>query len=91
MHIALTYDPFLGFGTWTLYVNTKRKGCVKNAFAPSLMDLSAYGRWFRFGAEAGEETMGSFVGGLDMWRVTQGILEGERLLEVPGSFMMLIQ
>ena len=87
----LAYNPFEGFGTWTLYVNTKRKGCVENTFAPFLTEIPAYGRTFRFGAETGDGAAASFVGGIDMWRVTQGVLDGERLLDIPGSFMMIIQ
>ena len=86
-HVALTYRPRVGNGTWTLFVDGREIGSVENDWG--IGDNIYQTHIFRFGAY--DETRNvSFVGSLDMWRVSQGVLKPEDFLFQPprGSFFI---
>lgn len=89
-HVALAYDPTKnGYGTWSLRIDSVDAGEVVNDFRPG------YGlEWddaFRLGAAGDGEDAVSFVGGLDMWRLSTGLLGSQELLwaEPLGALLLL--
>ena len=82
-HFAVTYDPFDGTGTWTLYANGVRVGSpVANFFRPS-------GRMI---VRCGDFRLGGMVGSVDMWRIVSGVLApGEFLYADPAGLYMIVR
>lgn len=79
-HVALVYDPFEGKGVWRLYVDGALFGSVENV-------TSLYGQ--PFGPE--DFVLGeNFVGSLDMWRVSEGVLTVRGMLYRPPLPFTLI-
>ena len=73
-HLALRYDPSQVDGVWSLLVDGKTTGSVTNRWRPStIFDRNA----FRLGAFNGDTAFG---GGLDMWRISRGVLDSEGIL-----------
>ena len=77
-HVALGYDPTKGFGMWSLRIDGEDVGSVANEWRPNLQ--RSWSDALCLGAAAGENGVVSFVGGLDMWRVSVGLLGAEELL-----------
>lgn len=86
-HLALSFDPSVGRGQWTLCVNGKLYGTLENTWR-NLM-FTAQESTFRLGS-ADEAVQPSFVGGYDMWRVSSGVLAEEDLLYRAPLGMMVI-
>ena len=77
-HVALTYDPKAGTrGVWTLYVNGRVAGSVENSWYDATKP--AANAYFKFGRMNDVSATG-FSGGLDMWRISSGVLGPESLL-----------
>lgn len=77
-HVALTYDPKAGTrGVWTLHVNGRTAGSVENTWYDATKP--AANAYFKFGRMNDVSATG-FSGGLDMWRISSGVLGPESLL-----------
>lgn len=83
MHVALSYDPMVGNGIWTLFVNGKQCTSVENDWRP----VAAPSGRSRF--VLGEVTMGSI--NYDLWRVSVGCRTADSFLYGPrmGLFMVV--
>lgn len=77
-HLALAYDPLRATGVWTLSVDGMMAGSVTNFFRPTL-GIPGDGL-FRLGADPHEPDAVSFIGGVDMWRLSAGALTKEDFL-----------
>ena len=85
-HMAIAYDLNDGEGSWTLYVEGKQGGTVKNFYRPTSVDYS----------RGGEFTLGSTVrplsAAVDMWRVSTVAYAPEDLLFAPlGGTIMIFR
>ena len=87
-HVALLYDP-TGAGNWSLYVDGTLAGTADNFWNP--MGIDIHQDTFFLGSAPGNPD-DSFIGGLDMWRISTGLRAANDLLypglPVPG--MMVI-
>ena len=84
--MAIAYDANDGEGAWTLYVEGKQVGKVKNFYRPTSID-------YRRG---GDFTLGSTVrplsAAVDMWRVSTVAYAPEDLLFAPlGGTIMIFR
>ena len=89
-HLALSHDPIAKpTGVWTLMIDGVAAGSVTNIWRPQRAGLGD--DVIRLGAASGEKGAVSFVGGLDMWRVSRGVLDAQALLyrRPPGSVLLL--
>jgi hypothetical protein len=69
-HVALSYDPAVGKGTWTLLINGRDGGTLAQEMSPGLWPWGLT----RF-------TLGSAEGGaFDEWRITRGVLTAKDIL-----------
>ena len=80
-HLAVAYDPSVGKGTWTLYVDGLETDSIENActFRDEAWGLSTF-------------TLGSSAGcGFDEWRLSRSALTSEDLIyrDAPGFLLML--
>ena len=85
-HVAIAYDSNDGEGSWTLYVEGKQVGTVKNFYRPTSVDYS----------RGGDFTLGSTVhplsAAVDMWRVSTVAYAPEDLLFAPlGGTIMIFR
>ena len=85
-HVAIAYDANDGEGSWTLYVEGKQVGQVKNFYRPTSIDYS----------RGGDFTLGSTVrplsAAVDMWRVSTVAYAPEDLLFAPlGGTIMIFR
>ena len=82
-HLALSYDPTKSFGTWSLMIDGQAAGTVVNEWRPSVFVPGA--NVFRLGSGT------AFVGGLDMWRLSVGVLGPDEILwaEPAGTLLLL--
>ena len=77
-HVALAYDPHAGVrGVWKLYVNGRQAGTVANTWYDATNPT--INTYFKFGRMNDVSATG-FSGGLDMWRISSGVLGPEQLL-----------
>jgi len=67
-HVALAYDPNES-GTWRLYVDGTLVGSAANRWNPCGIDIRQ--PIFLIGADASDADA-TFVGGLDLWRISTG-------------------
>ncbi len=83
-HVAIAYDANDGEGSWTLYVEGKQVGQVKNFYRPTTVDYS----------RGGDFTLGSTVrplsAAVDMWRVSTVAYAPEDLLYAPPAGMTIL-
>ena len=83
-HVAIAYDISDGEGTWTLYIEGKQVGQVKNFYHPTPVDYS----------RGGDFTIGSaslpLSAAVDMWRVSTVAYAPEDLLYAPPSGAIII-
>ena len=83
-HVAIAYDLNDGEGSWTLYVEGKQVGKVKNFYRPTSIDYS----------RGGDFTLGSTVrplsAAVDMWRVSTVAYAPEDLLYAPPAGMLIL-
>lgn len=83
-HVAIAYDANDGEGSWTLYVEGKQVGTVKNFYRPTPVDYS----------RGGDFTLGSTVhplsAAVDMWRVSTVAFAPEDLLFAPPAGMFIL-
>lgn len=86
-HLALVFDPCVGRGTWSLYLNGRLLGTRENAWRNLL--LTADAAVFRLGG-AVDSVAPSLVGGYDMWRVSAGVLDADELLYRAGRGTVVI-
>ena len=71
VHIAVTYDPCEGTGTWTLYADGEKLGnSVANFWRANGTD------YFR----DGDFRIGSATAAVDMWRVSSGVWDPKKFL-----------
>lgn len=81
LHVALVYDVAAArFGTWELFVDSTSCGVVTNAVKPSGSQEFA---GFYLGGCAGDK--GTFLGQVDLWRVSDEALPAARFLSVSPS------
>lgn len=81
-HVALAYDVArAGSGGWELFVNGASCGVATNPVAPS--DIQGFADFY-LGGRAGSEDH-TFLGQVDLWRVSDEALPAARLLNVPDS------
>ena len=82
--MAIAYDANDGEGSWTLYVEGKQVGTVKNFYRPTSIDYS----------RGGDFTLGSTVrplsAAVDMWRVSMVAYASEDLLFAPPGGMTIL-
>ena len=87
-HVALLYDP-TGAGSWNLYVDGALAGTVENFWNPIGIDI--HQDTFFIGSAPGNPD-DSFVGGLDMWRISTGLRSANDLLypglPIPGLILI---
>jgi hypothetical protein len=62
--VAIAYDANDGEGSWTLYVEGKQVGTVRNCYRPTPVDYSRGGE-FQIGS-----TVHPLSAAVDMWRVS---------------------
>ena len=83
-HVAIAYDSNDGEGSWTLYVDGKQVGTVKNFYRPTSVDYS----------RGGDFTLGSTVrplsAAVDMWRVSTVAFAPEDFLYAPPGGMVIL-
>ena len=83
-HVAIAYDISDGEGTWTLYVEGKQVGQVKNFYHPTSIDY----------CRGGDFTIGSTAhplsAAVDMWRVSTVAYAPEDLLYAPPGGMTIL-
>ena len=83
-HVAIAYDISDGEGTWTLYIEGKQVGQVKNFYHPTPVDYS----------RGGDFTIGSAAhplsAAVDMWRVSTVAYAPEDLLYAPPGGMTIL-
>ena len=83
-HVAIAYDISDGEGTWTLYIEGKQVGQVKNFYRPTSIDYS----------RGGDFTIGSAAhplsAAVDMWRVSTVAYAPEDLLYAPPGGMTIL-
>ena len=83
-HVAIAYDANDGEGSWTLYVEGKQGGTVKNFYRPTSVDYS----------RGGDFTLGSTVrplsAAVDMWRVSMVAYTPEDFLYAPPGGMTIL-
>ena len=83
-HVAIAYDISDGEGTWTLYIEGKQVGQVKNFYHPTSIDYS----------RGGDFTLGSAAhplsAAVDMWRVSTVAYASEDLLYAPPAGMTIL-
>ena len=83
-HVAIAYDANDGEGSWTLYVEGKQVGQVKNFYRPTPVDYS----------RGGDFTIGSAAhplsAAVDMWRVSTVAYAPEDLLYAPPGGMTIL-
>ena len=79
MHIALSHDPSLGCGKWTLFVNGAEIGAVSDVWKDVSLVASA-------AVSLGGGSAGTAAGLYDMWRFSRGVLGSTELMwfEKPG-------
>jgi hypothetical protein len=85
-HVAIAYDISDGEGTWTLYIEGKQVGQVKNFYHPTPVDYS----------RGGDFTIGSAAhplsAAVDMWRVSTIAYTPDDLLFAPlGGTIMIFR
>ena len=82
--MAIAYDANDGEGSWTLYVEGKQVGTVKNFYRPTSVDYS----------RGGDFTLGSTVhplsAAVDMWRVSMVAYAPEDFLYAPPGGAIII-
>ena len=83
-HVAIAYDANDGEGSWTLYVEGKQVGKVKNFYRPTPVDYSRGGE-FQIGS-----TAHPLSAAVDMWRVSTVAYAPEELLYAPPEGMALL-
>lgn len=87
-HVALTYDPAAGNGTWKFLVDgTEVVSALENV--RSAEKCFAGMTAFRIGCAA-DDGMTAFSGALDEWRITCGVRTAEDILFRPRKGMVLI-
>ena len=83
-HVAIAYDANDGEGSWTLYVEGKQVGQVKNFYRPTSIDY----------CRGGDFTIGSAAhplsAAVDMWRVSTVAYAPEDLLYAPPGGMTIL-
>ncbi len=87
-HVALVYDPKVGRGTWSCYVDGKLAGSAENIWAPQGATFGVHA--FALGRFASDTTVDAFAGGYDMWRLAQGALTPEEFLYRRASGTLLL-
>ena len=95
-HLALTYDPSIGNGTWTLFADGKELGTVENFWRPNTDCLKQHG--FALGGRPSGVTGGaeigceSVTGALDVWRVSRGVRTPDTFLFIrPRSTIFIVR
>jgi hypothetical protein len=83
-HVAIAYDANDGEGSWTLYVEGKQIGQVKNFYRPTPVDYSRGGD-FQIGS-----TAHPLSAAVDMWRVSTVAYASEDLLYAPPAGMTIL-
>lgn len=87
-HVAVAYDPAES-GVWSLYVDGVLAGKVANRWNPNGIDIRQ--PTFLLGADASDGDA-SFVGGLDLWRISVGTRAVSEFLypglPVPGMLLL---
>ncbi len=83
-HVAIVYDANDGAGSWTLYVEGKQVGQVKNFYRPTPVDYSRGGD-FRIGSAAHP-----LSAAVDMWRVSTVAYAPADLLYAPLGGMVIL-
>jgi hypothetical protein len=82
--VAIAYDVSEGEGSWTLSIEGKQVGTVKNFYRPTSIDYSC----------GGDFTLGSTVrplsAAVDMWRVSTVAYAPEDLLYAPPAGMFIL-
>ncbi|MBR4652222.1 MAG: hypothetical protein IKO72_02570 [Kiritimatiellae bacterium] len=89
-HLALSHDPSAKpTGVWTLMIDGVAAGSVTNIWRPQRAGLGD--DVIRLGAASGEKGTVSFIGELDMWRISRGVLDAQSLLyrRPPGSVFIV--
>lgn len=91
-HVALSYDPTVGRGLWSLYVDGRAAGQAGNWWDPSGARLSGYAHAFRVGSVDGGADAVSMVGGFDCWRISSGVLAPSDFLYAhPAGFTLIFR
>ena len=87
-HVAISYDPFVGRGTWTLRVDGNDAGAVENLWRDD--SLSGASDTFVLGNYC-DSLVNGFGGGYDVWRVSKGFVATDELLWQPGGLVILVK
>ena len=87
-HVALSYDPHAGRGTWTLRLNGRDAGTIENAWRddslPGTSDTFVLGNYC-------DTLVGGFGGTYDLWRVSKGFVATDDLIWHQSGFVILIR
>ena len=87
-HVAISYNPFAGRGTWTLRLNGKYAGTVENLWRddslPGTSDTFVLGNYC-------DTLVGGFGGTYDLWRVSKGFIATGALLWQPGGLVISVK
>ena len=87
-HVAISYDPFVGRGTWTLRVDGNDAGAVENLWRDD--SLSGVSDTFVLGNYC-DSLVNGFGGGYDVWRVSKGFVATDELLWQAGGLVILVK
>ena len=87
-HVALSYNPHAGHGTWTLRLDGQDAGTVENDWRDdSLLGTSDT---FVLGNYC-DTLVGGFGGTYDMWRVSKGSVATENLIWRPRGMTIIVR
>ena len=87
-HVALSYNPHIGRGTWTLRLNGKDAGTVENGWRDD--SLQGTSDTFVLGNYC-DTFVGGFGGTYDLWRVSKGFVATDDLIWHPSGFVISIK
>ena len=87
-HVAISYNPYVGRGTWTLRVNGKEVGTVENLWRDD--SISGASDTFVLGNYC-DTLVGGFGGAYDMWRVSKGFVATENLIWSPPGLIIFFR
>ena len=86
-HVALSYDPLAGCGTWTLRVDGREAGTAENLWRNDSLgtsDTFALGNY-------GDPLVNGFGGSYDLWRASKGFVATEDLIWLPSGMKVFIR
>ena len=87
-HVAISYNPYVGRGTWTLRVNGRDAGAVENLWRDD--SLSGTSDTFVLGNYC-DTLVGGFEGAYDLWRASKGFVATENLIWRPHGMTIIVR